>query len=325
MRDLIGGLSPQEAVMASGFILFASLLVVAGLTSCGSDNQSSSTSTGGSGVGGAGGAGGAGGSVDAGFGSSGCGQCVKEACAGVISECDSDPGCSAYLQCVYACPVAADGNVDPVCAVKCPKGSGSATEEAISNLTECRLSGPGASSCEACGIPETVATDGNPILNQMCAASADPNPCFKCEDENCCDTYKACAEDPECQAFKDCLKVCFETGKDTCTFDCYMDHPEGVTHFAPRLTCLLTFCAEKTACNNEEIDPCIKCSNVSCAEEFADYNGDPMGYLFGECISLCPTADKACHDACADSYPSAAILVEPYSACMSKNCGAECG
>ena len=47
----------------------------------------------------------------------------------------------------------------------------------------------------------------------MCPRSVDPNPCFKCQNENCCREYDRCHADARCtEYFTACLPQCDADG-----------------------------------------------------------------------------------------------------------------
>jgi hypothetical protein len=274
---------------------------------CGSDDPPpASTSASGSGGGGG-----------DGFGASVCWTCVESACAAPVAECRGDPECAAWLDCITACPVGPNGDVDPACS--CSPGTGTAAAQAEMNLTICRTSGPGAA-CAECRVGEIP---GDGILNQVCSTSPETNPCYKCEDEKCCDTYADCADDPECKAYQACLVECFDSGSDDCINPCYQAHPAGIEAWAPREACLSVYCFEQGICNDEPLDPCLQCVNANCAQPYADYYSEPAGYLLFACTVPCN--DEACYDACKSQYPSAVPLFETFAACSLGSCSAECG
>src|SRR5678815_1776285 len=79
------------------------------VASCGSEGSTGGGGMGGHGYGGAGA-----------FEKSECGACVLSACAPAITSCQSDAACTTYLDCLWHCPLAEDGNVDPECEGHCP-------------------------------------------------------------------------------------------------------------------------------------------------------------------------------------------------------------
>jgi hypothetical protein len=265
------------------------------------------------------------------FGASTCGQCVTQACSMQVSACNSDPDCSAYLSCLDACGVGADGNVDATCAAACPKGNSSAGMSAESQLTDCRTSGPGATMCSACGAD---AGPGNPILDQQCMQMMDVTPCYTCEDDYCCNTYANCHANPDCDSLERCLKDCVDDVADdagspqggppdggSCDLVCAHAHPQGLIDWAPRITCLTVYCGVQ--CENPPmppLPPCEACVNKYCALEFANLNGTPDGFLYGACVAACPSGANPCNEACSTQYPSVQAANDALLACAMQNC-----
>src|SRR5262245_50506380 len=97
--------------------------------------------------------GGSGGNVAATFQTTECGKCVKSSCDQVLADCQTDPSCTSYLDCLYKCPVDSNGNADAACDAACvPTGSSSESTKKQRAVGACRLYGPG-SDCPACAIP----------------------------------------------------------------------------------------------------------------------------------------------------------------------------
>jgi hypothetical protein len=197
-------------------------------------------------------------------------------------------------------------------------------------LDDCRASGAGAA-CGACGIDGGA---GNPILHQTCTPMTDTTSCTTCEDNSCCQTYAACHADPDCPALLKCLQDCLSGTADdagapeggapdggSCDLLCAAAHPTGLVEWAPRLTCLLVYCA--VACENAPMPPlpaCESCTNQFCAEEYANLNATPDGYLLGACIDTCPTGANPCNDACFAQHPSSKPALDALTACVAQNC-----
>jgi hypothetical protein len=264
------------------------------------------------------------------FGAGACGKCVASSCAGPVKTCNADPGCAAYLACVDKCPQAAGGNVDPACAAKCPRGTASASTTAEAEIDDCRNTGPGAK-CAGCGV------DGggqNPIVNQTCTPMTDQTPCYTCEDDSCCNTYAACHVNPDCTSLETCLKDCYQGVADdagspaggapdggSCDIICGGAHMAGLVDWAPRLACLQVKCAVQ--CENPPMPPlsqCDACINQYCANEYANLNGTPQGYLYGACFAACPSGANPCTAGCIQQYPSASAAGMALAACGNANC-----
>lgn len=291
-------------------LFLALTLALGGMTltsACGDDGSSSSQGGGGTGASGDG------------YGASACGQCVQASCAAEIDACASDPGCAQYLTCLYACPLDATGNADSACAGACGVPDSSTAQAARAAVEACRAYGAGALDCPDCGVSGNT----HPLLNQECPASQDPNACFKCEDEHCCETYAACKSDPECDALATCLKACPTVGYDACAADCEAMHPAGVGEFGARLACLTVFCTE--ACAGAAPDPCSECVNTRCGDELMTCWANAECYLLFECSTPCSPDDQACFDACFSAHPDGVQDFTTFGVCSTQACSAECG
>jgi hypothetical protein len=247
---------------------------------------------------------------------SACGSCVKEACAPDVTSCGGDPECAAYLGCVYKCPNAATGDVDPACEAQCPKPTSSAGLKAMDRLGSCRSTGPG-SHCPACG----QVSGGTGVLKQTCGKSTETPPCFICEDEKCCETYARCHANPACEAYKQCLLACPKGQK--CEASCDEKHPGALKDWAPRMACMSVRCAEPCL-NGEPLDPCVKCATQDCADFYADLVSTPAGYLLQSCVAVCRTADEACITACKEKHPSAVTSLNTLLTCVLQKCPTTC-
>jgi hypothetical protein len=268
-------------------------------------------------------------SVATGYATSACGTCVAQACATSISACNSDPDCASYLSCLDACGVGGDGNVDPTCAAACPTGNSTSGMRAEEDLTDCRADGAGAA-CAACGVD---GGGGNPIVDQTCTPMTDTTECATCEDDHCCQTYANCHANPDCHAMQTCLVDCLSGVADdagaphggapdggSCETICGDAHPQGLVDWAPRDACLLLNCT--VMCENAPMPPlsaCDACEFQSCANEYANFDGTPDGYLLGACIAACPTGSP-CENACFIQYPTAMAAAYALFGCTAQNC-----
>jgi hypothetical protein len=295
-----------------------SIAATLGALACTSDegNGSGGAGDGGSSPQGAGGA--------ATWGESGCGTCVRDACATQIDACLADPECPGYLQCLEACPVTDAGDADPACQAGCPRGTGTESQRATAALDACRDPGPGAG-CEACGIPDRAQVPDLPELQQSCPDSADPNVCFACQDESCCESIAACSAEPDCVAYKDCLRA--YTGENP-YYDCAIDHPAATAVFAPGFVCAEYLCAitsdPSDLCETSGRDACDTCLYDVCGKEWASLLRFPDGFLLRWCIFGCAVGDAACDEACYDLYPSARDEALQLAECLLAGCSGIC-
>ncbi len=272
-----------------------------------------------SGDGGAGGAAtGSGGAGPATWGDGDCGACVKDACATQVNGCLADPECPAYLECLEACPTTEAGDADPECQAACPRGTGTESRRAAAALDACRDPGAGAA-CEACGTAPRVDVPPFEELNQTCGASDDTNACFACQDENCCETLAACDAEPDCVAYKDCVRE----GGDL--YSCGVEHPRGVEVAAPGYVCAEYHCAVgMPSCDKGERDACFTCLYDTCGAEWAALVRTRDGFLSFWCVAECAVGDNACDQACRDLYPAAEDAELQLGECLVAACSEEC-
>ncbi len=181
--------------------------------------------------------------------------------------------------------------------------------------------------CAGCAAPvpegkpdASTPLTGLPVLQQTCAASTDPNACYKCEDEKCCRTYADCKASPECQAFKTCLQAC--PAGEYCEESCAKTHGAGLTAWAPRLVCMTVHCPQ--ACSSAPVPDCVSCINANCAKEYAELESTPEGYLLQSCIAACTTPLEACIDTCKGKYRGAVPGLNVLAACSKEKCTGKC-
>lgn len=266
------------------------------------------------------------------WGNSSCGTCVQSSCGSEIQTCSQDPGCAAHLTCLEACPVGADGDLDPGCEANCPAASGSTGVDAVQAFDDCRQTGAGAS-CAGCGGVAPDGGDGGdadagdggcavPLLCEQCAPSTDPNACYKCEDENCCDSHAACLADADCEVYRVCMQSeCPSTySLSQCIEFCDSAHgTAGYEKFFTRVTCVEAKCLSE--CANET--PCVKCENDHCASEFAECDSHEACSRASFCVGDC-NGDQACLAGCKAKYPGAEPALDAKINCLLAYCGTTC-
>jgi hypothetical protein len=256
------------------------------------------------------------------YGDGPCGTCVAEACSDEIDACKADPECPAYLTCLNACPTVSGANADSTCVAACPKGSGTEAKKAIAELDLCRSKGPGAA-CESCGLTVSTAYTA-PALTQSCpGGSTDPNPCFACIDDRCCDTYQACHDSADCQALRDCLVTCGDDA--ACIEGCAEQHAEGAALWGPYYACGIVRCAtDTTACDPTEREACEACLFTDCGDAYAYFLSAPGGYEMEACIQACPIDDSVCDGMCYAAYPEAYAKWGDLASCVGVLCKGKC-
>lgn len=296
----------------------------AGCSSGGDSGSNSGAST----SGGAGGSSGSGGTT-AGWGEGACYGCVSGVCGSAIGTCQSDPTCAARLECLQACSSGADGNVDASCAAACPTASGSAGEEAIEALDTCLTTA--AASCADCGGNAGAGGTGGSgtggtggatcepdILCQDCGGPSDEtNTCWKCQEEKCCDTDAACADDEKCTEYFRCYQDCLSLkGTQECLDECDAtvgaEHYEGVSR---KLGCVLTLCDEECGTT----DACAVCINDNCGAELARCERIASCSRASVCVGDCGGV-QTCVEGCFAEYPGSENLLSEILACTQARC-----
>lgn len=252
-----------------------------------------------------------------------CRQCVNTACTNARTVCDAEPSCATHSACVEKCAVDARGLPDSKCVEACPKAEGTAATKGRMAIDSCTLD-TGPKSCASCG-GTTGDAGASPIVNQTCGASTETNACFKCEDEKCCNTFKACADNPACkQQLQPCLVAC--KGDDKCLSGCYAQFPQGVAAWAARNTCNQVNCGQE--CNNgTPYDECLSCGiKNECRDTFVACHADESCFLIDQCITeTCPDVTETCLAQCgAKGTPEAKKRFDAWAACVTTVCSAAC-
>ena len=234
---------------------------------------------------------------------------MGQACTAEAEACAGDPGCAAYLACLHQCPLDVLGNVDAVCEAGCPDPASSAALDLVSDYTFCRLDGAGVS-CAACGFAS--------VFGQQCPASPETNLCWKCEDENCCDTQAACREDPHCSEIAPCIQACPLTDT-ACEEQCILEHAAGMQFFGPRMTCIFAQCLAECAA----VDPCITCIVEQCSNSHLACYSNAECYLLEGCVGNC-AGDATCIDNCMTTYAGGAAEFNLFAICALQKCELAC-
>jgi len=163
----------------------------------------------------------------------------------------------------------------------------------------------------------------NPLLNQQCEDSNDPNPCYRCEDIHCCETFAAYKANPEAVSIRECILAC-DVGDDDCSFQCLLDHPLGIVDWGQRLTCVLVFCAEPEACGAGPLDPCVECVTENCADEEMACASNASCFLLESCIGNSACVGECIHE-CVETYPQGQEAFEISATCSIDACANVCG
>ncbi len=281
------------------------------------------------------GTGGSGGSAVVTFQKSECGTCVKASCGAALADCQSDPACASYLDCLYACPVDAKGNADPACDAACaPAQSSSESIKKRQAVAACRFYGDGAA-CPTCSVPTNLTSA---TLNQQCVARPNPpTPCRDCFWKHCCDTWDACfdGQNADCDALTDCVGACSNVVPiEPCLQACHDAHPASVATLLAQQTCAISQCAsdfvdpvtKKPTCDLALRDACTTCVQVTCGDPFAALLSTGPGFLTYACFEDCSTAGKGadCIAGCVASHPEAADAFFLWGSCVDYRCATEC-
>lgn len=248
--------------------------------------------------------------------SSPCGTCLAPKCEATRQACDAEPSCAKHALCTDACGTDARGGVDPACLAACPLADNAVGTRARVAYDDCITSTT--KGCDAC--PKPSAPAALDVFKQTCQPSAETNACAKCEDEKCCDTYKACVDEPECQkGLQQCLKNCSSIQPD-CEHECYAKFPKGVLPWAKRSLCYTVQCTKECV---GEPDPCFQCIALgACKEPNARCDSDLGCYLIQECVQYtCPAVTDACIRECkTKGSPASGALYDALLACGIVSC-----
>lgn len=262
------------------------------------------------------GTGGAGNDASVGWSQNACHGCFADRCSAELSACRTDPTCAVFAECVTECPAEANGAPSSRCVQACPGASGA------SDMLACLSSAQAA--CTECGgsVADSGAQDGGgcapELLCQECGPSAETNPCWKCQDERCCDSDQACKDDPGCFSYFKCLQGC-SGSRAECVAEC--DASVGAEHFVKyqrKATCIMTHCLEPTECGNEAVDPCVGCVLEKCPSEHAACETNDACARMSLCFFNC--ADDSCRNACFSQFSAGRALFNAESDCTLGRC-----
>jgi hypothetical protein len=224
----------------------------------------------------------------------------------------------AYVACVGACPVAADGNAEAGCVASCPQPDSSAAVQLKDDYEVCRTH---TANCAECGH---IVDKPHPFDGQNCTPVMTGDACGECVLANCCEVFDTCSNSSECLAYEDCVSACPSgLGLGQCIIDCQMVHPEGALLSHTDTACWDSRCGAE--CNGFWND-CETCKVEHCdLEQIAcDTNLEcTQAKLCGsDCLN-----DPACSDW---DYCLATLSTEAYEiwnterVCIAQNCSDFC-
>lgn len=285
-------------------ILGAAILAAIPLSACGGSSGGGTGGSGGSGTGGHGGSTTTHTSSSSTGGSSACGSsvwsanaqcnaCMEQSCCDKLAACGAGTSCGSVVECIAAC---APG--DATCPQDCQSSQpdGAADLDALIACYEANCKTTPACGAEVC--------DSGFVL-----ANAD---CGDCLTANCCDSWKACAEDQTCS---DCL----------------------VTHAA--------VCGDPASGSGKLFEAAMACEKGQCAMDctvgICDSGlgtaSSPCDYCLGHnCCAEVKTcaAEQGCLDCltsggqtaeCKDAGTSTGQAYEGVTDCWASNCASACG
>lgn len=259
------------------------------------------------------------------FGDSACGACVESGCADAVATCSADPDCAAYYGCLLACSTGPDGNVDAACEAACSAPSSGPGRTGYDALLACRQFGP-AAECEACGGAGADAGGcPHPTLCQQCEPSDFPDECGRCWFSNCCDTFDACNDEPECVAIEDCFSDCRGSVTD-CFRMCFQQHPTFIREFLEDTSCFGFFCEEPCGTDQQGLSQqCADCVTGPCAPTRLDCEADEECFLLNLCADECDF-ETNCVQGCKDRTSADSLaLWEAARLCSIQKCDGACG
>lgn len=176
--------------------------------------------------------------------------------------------------------------------------------------------------------------DAGDILHQNCPPlSATNGPCDVCEQTYCCLTKANCQFNPDCVGYLNCIIPCASTpladagvgdaaapiGPAACEEACAKQYPTGRADWAPLGTCVTVYCGAPSACDSMA-SPCLNCTVMQCATQYAAYVGTSEGYALSYCLGGCAPGDLTCDARCYTQYPGALANASALNSCALKNC-----
>lgn len=160
------------------------------------------------------------------------------------------------------------------------------------------------------------------IAAQVCQPSSDPNPCYACDDNNCCEVFQACQSNDHCKQIRPCIDDCSGSLSE-CTQQCFDKWPLGSELFAIRLACVTQKCTEE--CLGSPPNVCQLCTYEKCSDENLDCAGDASCQVLSQCVGDCNGSTK-CINGCHETYGGlkTSTKFERYLGCVIENCSTPC-
>ncbi len=191
------------------------------------------------------------------YGTNTCASCVNTNCCAQSTACAASAACDAYQTCVSKC------SGDPHCRTQCMIADPGVAQE-VSALNACL-----ASNCETqCGL-----TCGS-IVERLTPPDAGAR-CESCfQNNNACDTARACASSVDCDEYTRCYVAC---PTPDCREACATGHDAGAALFAPVQQVYANACSMQCAyrqnwnCVGHVVWPTLKASTLSRTYTIDDY------------------------------------------------------
>jgi len=251
--------------------------------------------TGGSGMGGSGG--GEAACDDFGKPCTGC-LASSPQCQDLYCGCLDNPSCAGFWQCAGNC----GGDAD------CLDGCEAAFDQGYADFLKVR-------NCmgEACSV--------------ACGGVEPLGSCFNCWLDDCEAPLEACVDDPDCNAYIDCLGSCSDFA---CVTGCYaaVADPTLVNGI---LDCQQDQCSDPGECDGVACqglgDACTDCAFAApaCNESYCACLSNQTCIGLSQCFNGCAAMDEACIDACELTWSNGYSEYLLMAGCMGDSCSAECG
>ncbi|MFO0556043.1 MAG: hypothetical protein U0271_47130 [Polyangiaceae bacterium] len=278
---------------------------------------------------GSGGAGGGGGQSAA-YAGTKCEQCDKTACASERDACAADASCAGYLTCLSKCGLADNQDAEPSCEADCAAAHGTSAA-LLDAFRTCRAGADCSASadtqCDRAAVGGGGGAGGAALcespayLDQTCPASTEPDACFKCNYEKCCDSVDEIFGTGPAADLTQCWLQC-ASGDSACEKACFDQYPDGVDGFGKWWACSNVQCGEPDGpCTVS--NQCNQCQYDSCECEYAACEGEPECFLAFYCFSICD--DTACLESCQAEHPTGLEAMNSLIVCVSQRCGSVCG
>lgn len=253
-----------------------------------------------------------------------CGRCVEEQCVTAFNACATEPECSAYIGCVFACPIDAEGGPEAECVARCKAPTATAAVAAQAELAECTAGQLVRTACPAC--PGAFPAPSHPCFVHECPEpEPDPaaNSCVMCSRRQCCDVRYAYENNSEAFAIAGCYDICEKNQPDdlSCRVECNQEHPDGVADYAAMFTCAMFYCFPE--CAQEQPSACRTCSSRACDVQLGDDMCSLDGWLLNDCVLGCNN-DLDCELACFSQHPDGTATAEAHYECVVEMCGDVC-